>query len=132
MLKIFYSDTDITLEQLATTPEAFVAQRSVFALRVGQSMFVQAGRGSLLLPTKMPGVTAFWRHAEGNQSLTIDPCDYAWVEVTLEGIWMARTATSEQGSLVVDLGEQTEWQLVNLWRCSLRWMPIEQPLPKAC
>ena len=68
-------------------------------------MFVQAGRGSLLLPTKMPGVTAFWRHCRRQyKSLTIDPCDYAWVEVTLEGIWMARTATSEQGSLVVDLG----------------------------
>ena len=64
---------------------------------------------------------------------TIDPCDYAWVEVTLRGHLDGQVPTSEQGSLgPFDLGEQTEWQLVNLWRCSLRWMPVEQPLPKAC
>ena len=132
MLKLFYSDTDITIEQLAITPEAFVAQRSVFALRVGQSVFAQTGRGSLLLPAAMPGVTAFVRTAEGNAALTVEFCDQGWLEVTLQGIWMASTATGEQGILAVTLGDDLEQQLATLWRCSLSWVPVEQPLPKAC
>jgi hypothetical protein len=132
MLKISYSDTNIAIEQLTITPEALVAQRSVFALRVGQSIFVQVGRGSLLLPAEMPGVSAFLRISESSANLTVAPCDCAWLEVTLQGIWIATTATHEQGILAVELGNEREHQLAHLWRRSLSWAPAENPLPKAC
>jgi hypothetical protein len=132
MLKIAYSDTTITLEQLHITAEEMVAQRSTLALRVGQPICVQLGGGSLLLPATMPGIAAFVEAIKGCDQVMVAPCDYGWLEISLPGIWIAATATSEQGILlVVALNVHLEQQLIQLWQQSLAWSVEASSLPKA-
>ena len=132
MLKISYSDTKIALEQLPTTPEAVVARHSIFALRAGQSVYAQAGCGSLLVPTQLPEISAFVDRVTDHPLVDIDLCDRAWLEVTLRGVWIAETPQSEAGILVTDLGEATEGGLVALWQRGLGWTLEPSQIPKAC
>lgn len=118
MLKITYSDSDIRVEQLAITLETVVAQRSVVALRSGQSLLLQPGYGSLTLPTHLPGWGSLHNHAQQGDHVAIAPCDADWLEVTLSGIWLADSPTSEEGILLADLGDSLERQIIALWHLS--------------
>jgi hypothetical protein len=132
MLKISFSDTHIALEQLAATAEAVVAQRSILALRLGQSVYAQTGRGSLLLPDSMPGIATFLETVQGHEDITAATSEEGWLEISLAGIWIAMTATRDHGILLVNLGSTLEQQLIQLWQRSLSWVVEPSPLPKAC
>lgn len=118
MLKITYSDSDIRVEQLAIAIETVVAQRSVVALRSGQSLLLQPGYGSLTLPTHLPGWDPLHNQAQHEDHVAIAPCDADWLEVTLRGIWLSDSPTSEEGILLADLGEALERQIIALWHLS--------------
>jgi hypothetical protein len=132
MLKITYSDAAILLEQVATTVEAVMAQRSLLALRSGQPFTVQPSSGSIVLPAQLPGINGILDAVDQHTHLSIAPCDLGWLEITLRGTWIAESAASEQGILVAELGDDLEGRLVTLWRCSLTWAAAPQALPKAC
>jgi len=132
MLKISFSDTNIALEQLATTAEVILAQRSILALRVGQSIYAQTGRGSLLLPDSIPGIATFLETVRGYEDISTATCEEGWLEISLAGIWIATTATSDHGILLVNLDLTLERQLIQLWQRSLFWVVENRHLPKAC
>ncbi len=118
MLKLTYSDADLSLEYLAFTIEAVVAQRSIVAVRAGQPMVVEPGYGSFALPGDLPGIAAL----RAEPAIDIDPCDRDWVEITLRGTWLADGTSDTEGILVVELGPALEHRLVTLWQQSLRWV----------
>jgi hypothetical protein len=118
MLKLTYSDADLSLEYLAFTLEAMVAQRSIVAVRAGQPMVVQPGYGSFTLPGDLPGIAAL----RAERAIDLSACDRDWVEITLRGTWLADGTGDTEGILVVELGPALEHQLVTLWQQSLRWV----------
>lgn len=118
MLKLTYSDADLSLEYLAFTLEAVVAQRSIVAVRAGQPLVVQPGYGSFTLPVGLPGIAAL----RSERAIDLAPCDRDWVEITLRGTWLADGNRDTEGILVVELGPALEQRLVTLWQQSLRWV----------
>ncbi|MFQ4136873.1 alr0857 family protein [Nodosilinea sp. PGN35] len=115
MLKLTYSDTDLSIEHLDLTVEAMVTQRSLVALRAGLPLVVQPGYGAFALPADLATDL-------GDSGLEITPCDYDWLEVTLRGTWLTDCATSAEGILVVELGCALERQIAVLWQRSLGWV----------
>ena len=140
MLKITYSDSDLRIERLGLTVEAMVAQRSLVALRARQPMVVQPGYGSFSLPADLPGVETLAQASGGGVEVAVADSEpdrtphRHWLEITLGGTWLTDCSTSDEGILVVDLGEPLERQIVALWQQSLAWAAglNSAGLPKAC
>lgn len=132
MLKITYSDSAISIEQLKLTVEAMVAQRTVVALRAGQSLVVQPMGGAFLLPANLPEVDALSQISR--PGVDVGLCDRHWLEITLQGLWIASGLCSDEGIFVTELGESLEEQIVSLWQRSRTWVVSDcsQQRPKSC
>ncbi|WOD40670.1 alr0857 family protein [Nodosilinea sp. E11] len=115
MLKLTYSDADLLIEQLNLSVEAMVAQRSIVALRAGRPLMVQPGAGSFALPAILASPLA-------ESGLEMAPCDYGWLEITLQGTWLSDDSACAEGILVVELGAALERQIAALWQRSLSWV----------
>ena len=126
MLKLIYGDAGLSLEQLAEPLEAWIATRSVLALRTGQGVWVAPGRASIALPDWEP-----WRSqlaialahpaaipSEITDAVTIEPVDEGWVEVSYTGIWVASSPTAETGIMVVTWGDRAEGLLAQWWQAA--------------
>lgn len=120
MLKLTYTDFGLHLERVTNSVEALVAQRVVLAMRTGQKMHVEPSRASFLLPIATPGLAALERllKAEQNLAIAIDRVDDEFVEVCLQGSWIAATADAHEGMFVVELSEQTEFFVYKLWKAT--------------
>ena len=119
MLKITYSDSDVVVEQLAIAVDVMVAQRSIVALRAGQSLVMQPSYGSFTVPTGLPGIDQLTCHSQGCSQVEVALCDADWVEITLRGTWLADHPASDVGILVAELGNALEQQVADLWQHSL-------------
>ena len=120
MLKLTYSDADVSVDYLDCSVEAVVAQRSIVAVRAGRPLTVESGYGSFTLPADLPGMADL--KARGRGAIDIAPCDENWLEVTLAGAWLADCSHSAEGIFVAELGPTLERQLVALWQQSLGWV----------
>jgi len=120
MLKLTYSDADVSVDYLDCSVEAVVAQRSIVAVRSGRPLTVESGHGSFTLPADLPGMADL--KARGRGAIDIAPCDDTWLEVTLTGAWLADCSHSAEGIFVAELGPTLERQLVALWQQSLGWV----------
>ncbi len=120
MLKLTYSDADVSVDYLDCSVEAVVAQRSIVAVRAGRPLTVESGYGSFTLPADLPGMADL--KARGRGAIDIAPCDDTWLEVTLPGAWLADGSHSAEGIFVAELGPTLERQLVALWQQSLAWV----------
>ena len=117
MLKLTYTEHGLYMEQVAAPLEVFVAQRVMLALRAGQPLHVEPGRASFLLAADAPGLTWFERilRQESSASVAVIPVDDEFVEVTVEGSWLAETAAAEEGVFITALTHQTEFLVMKLW-----------------
>ena len=120
MLKLTYSDADVSVDYLDCSVEAVVAQRSIVAVRAGRPLTVESGYGSFTLPADLPGMADL--KARGRGAIDIAPSDDTWLEVTLAGAWLADGSHSTEGIFVAELGPTLERQLVALWQQSLGWV----------
>jgi hypothetical protein len=118
MLKLTYTDVGLYMERIAASLETLVSQRVVLALRAGQSLHVEPGKASFLLPADAPGL----RHLETTlnlrirQDITITPVDNEFVEMSVNGIWIAQTAEAYEGMFVTALCDRTEFFVYKLWQ----------------
>lgn len=118
MLKLTYSDADLSIEYLALPVEDVVTQRTIVALRAGHPLAIQPGYGSFTLPTDLPGITAL--RTRGRGAIAIAPCDHNWLEITLRGTWLTDCTPRGEVILVAELGADLEQRLVILWARSHR------------
>lgn len=132
MLKLIYGDAGLSLEQLAEPLEAWIATRSVLALRTGQGVWVAPGRASIALPDWEPWrsqlVSALARPRQAaapasissgiTDAVTIEPVDEGWVEVSYTGIWVASSPTAETGIMVVAWSDRAEGLLAQWWQAA--------------
>lgn len=117
MLKLTYVETDFYLEPLAQSLEEWVALRVIFALRVGDPIYVEPSTAAFLLPADLPelNLLADWVRQQGTDEIELCTCDAEYVEVTLLGTWLATDAQSANGVFVAALSDSTECLLVKLW-----------------
>jgi hypothetical protein len=110
MLKVHYHSDGVRLERLTTSIESFIRQRTIFALRTGQSIHITKGYGTLLLPTTqgIEKLKTLVCAAETTQ-IRLKLADQETTEVCLDGIWVSETPSTESGILISSLnGPQSD------------------------
>lgn len=118
MLKLTYTDVGLHLERISTPLEPLIAQRVVLALRIGQKLHIEPGKASFLLPADVPGLahleTAL--RLERGQVITVTPVDAEFVEISIQGSWVAESADAEEGMFITAFSDRTEFFLLKLWQ----------------
>lgn len=118
MLKLTYTETGLHMEQVSTPLEVLLTQRVVLALRTEQSLYVEPGKASFLIVATDPQLTYLESLLRQEGNLTIVPVDESYVEISLEGNWVARTAETHEGMFVTSLSIKVEFFLYRLWQVS--------------
>jgi len=118
MLKLTYLDDGFDLTRLTQSLEEWVALRVILALRVGKRICVEPSMASFLLPADLPGLDALEAEARrhGEDMMTLCACDAKYIEVSLQGIWLASDTETEEGIFVTTLYYVVEFLLFKLWQ----------------
>ncbi|MBH8560858.1 hypothetical protein I8748_01460 [Nostoc sp. CENA67] len=118
MLKLTYTEESFYLECLTQPLEDWVAQRVIFALRVGQSLCVEPSTASFLLPVDLPGVDLLKAEVKRDDSEIIDlcACDSECMEVTLRGSWLSDGSEDAMGVFATSMSDRAEFLLQKLWQ----------------
>ncbi len=120
MLKLTYTELGLHLEQVATSLEQVIAQRSILAVRYGHTLHIEPGRASFLLPAPTPGLTCLELalRRETNHPISITTVDEGFVEVSLQGSWIAAAADAHEGMFLTCLSDRAEFLVYKLWQDS--------------
>ncbi|NJP08445.1 MAG: hypothetical protein HC866_02355 [Leptolyngbyaceae cyanobacterium RU_5_1] len=120
MLKLTYTDNGLYMERVAMPLEMLVAQRVVLAIRAGQRLHVEPGQASFLLAADVPGLAQLERmlRLEQNQVVTVTPVDDEFVEVTVQGSWIAEAIAANEGVFVTALSHLAEFLVLKLWEAT--------------
>ncbi|MBW4420701.1 MAG: hypothetical protein KME13_15935 [Myxacorys californica WJT36-NPBG1] len=128
MLKLTYTEFGLHLERVTTSLETLVAQRVVLALRLGCTLHVESSRAAFLISAHAPGLATLERmvrsfgasQSESKESqhstLTLALVDDEFVEVGLQGCWIADSADADEGMFVTALEERVEFFVYELWQ----------------
>lgn len=121
MLKLNYTEVGLYMERTMTAPELLIAQRVVLAMRLGQSLHVEPGRASFLLPADTPELEGLEMALQGecSSSVTLIPVDEEFVEVGLSGSWIAEDRDANEGMFLTAMSARTEFLIYKLWQKSL-------------
>jgi len=120
MLKLTYTDSGLHLERAAAPLEVLIAQRVVLAIRTGQRLYIEPGTASFLLHVNTPGLAQLRRSLQMEHSsiMTITPVDDEFVELTVQGSWLAAAIDAEEGVFVTALSHLTELLVMKLWEAT--------------
>ncbi|HCF26299.1 MAG TPA: hypothetical protein DEV81_03595 [Cyanobacteria bacterium UBA11049] len=118
MLKLTYIETGFYLERLAQSLEEWVTTRVIFALRVGDRICLEPSTASFLLPADLPRLNLLVAEIrrQGTDEIVLCACDAEYVEVGLQGTWIATEAENAEGVFVAALSHATESLLFKLWQ----------------
>jgi hypothetical protein len=132
MLKLNYTEIGLYMERISTSLEMAIAQRIVLSLRLGQSLTIEPGRASFLLPGNLPELeqlTAVLQH-EHDSTVTVMSLGDGFVELSLSGSWIAESKEAHEGMFLAvmgdfsspcgaePLGERVESLIYKLWQMS--------------
>lgn len=117
MLKLTYIEDGLHMERVVAPLDVLIAQRVLLALRTGQRLHIEPGQAAFLLRADTPGLAQLERSLRMEQSLdaVITPVDHAFVEVTVQGSWIAETVNAEEGIFVTALSDIAEFLIMKLW-----------------
>lgn len=119
MLKLIYTDLGLHMEYVGDSLETVVSHHVVLTVRTGQTLHVELGQASFLLPVLTPGLGALETALrQYDQTLEITRVDAEYVEVCLAGTWMAQTAQAHEGMFLAAYDYETELILRRLWQAS--------------
>ena len=118
MLKLNYSESGLHMERVTISLEELVQKRAILALRAGQSLYVEPGRASFLLPADVPGLTQLELALRMEQNISLCPVDAEFVEVSLEGTWIAPCAHAHEGTFVTAVSDRAEFFVYKLWQAT--------------
>jgi len=129
MLKLTYTERSFSLEYLHLPLEEWVAQRVIFALRVGECLCFEPSTASFLLPIDLPGIEILKVEvAQNDDVLSLSICDAEYLEVTLRGSWISDGSVATVGVFVTTLCGVTEVFLQQLWQNSQTDTPVTSDL----
>lgn len=117
MLKLIYTEANLHLEQIATPLEMLVAQRVILALRIGQPLQIEPSRAAFLLSAHTPGLAQLKASLcfEPNPVVTVRPVDADYVEISLQGSWLASGTNAHEGMFITAFTDRTEFLIYKLW-----------------
>lgn len=119
MLKLTYTETALHLEQLNESIEEWIALRVMLTLRAGQSLQIEPGTASFLLPIDLEGLVWLQRLLlRQREGITLSNGDCGYLEVSLRGIWIASQHHEAEGVFVVNLDDAIESLLFQLWQAA--------------
>lgn len=120
MLKLNYTDVGLYMERTMTNPELLIAQRVLLAMRLGQTLHVEPGHASFLLPADIPELEVLETalHREYGSAVTLIPVDEEFVEVGLSGSWIAEDKDAHEGMFLTVMNDRTEFLIHKLWQMS--------------
>lgn len=120
MLKLNYTQDGLYMERVMTSPELAIAQRVVLAMRLGQSLQVEPGHASFLLPADIPELEQLELslRQECRGRVNVVPVDDEFVEVSLSGSWISESKEAHEGMFLTMLSDRTEFFLYKLWQMS--------------
>jgi hypothetical protein len=118
MLKLTYTERSFCLECIPQSLEEWVTQRVIFAMRVGQNLYIEPTTASFLLPVDMPGVEALKVEVkrDDREVIALCICDSEYLEVTLQGSWLTNGAEDGIGVFITTMSDRTEFFLHKLWQ----------------
>ena len=119
MLKLNYTESGLYMERVNVSLEELLTQRLILTLRTGQSIYVEPGKAAFLLPADVPTLTQLESALgmEQSQNISVSPVD-AFVEVSLEGTWIAESAEAHEGTFITALTDRTEFFVYKLWQAT--------------
>lgn len=128
MLKLNYTDVGLFMERTMTNPELLIAQRVLWAMRLGRSLHVEPGRASFLLPVDIPELEGLEMalQREYGSAVSLIAVDEEFVEVGISGSRIAEDKDAHEGmflavmsdSLSETLRERIERFIYKLWQMS--------------
>ena len=118
MLKLNYTESDLHMERIAAPLEVMVAQRVLLALRAGQTLHIQPGHASFLIPADAPGLAQLETLLQLEQRVSLTPVDEQFMEICVEGSWIAATAQAHEGTFIAALGDRVEFFIYKLWQAT--------------
>lgn len=118
MLKLTYTERSFYLECLTLSLEEWITQRVIFALRVGQSLYIEPNTASFLLPVDLPGVERLKAEVkrDDREIMALFVCDAEYIEVRLRGSWLSDGSEEAVGVFVTTMSDRTEYFLHKLWQ----------------
>ena len=122
MLKLNYTDYGLFLEQVAASFDAVAIQRVMLAVNVGETLHLEPGRATFLLPVELPGITQLESMLRTNttDAIALATVDDGFVEVSLKGTWIANSANDESGTFMTALAPESELLIYQLWQVTQR------------
>ncbi|MEB3337777.1 MAG: hypothetical protein VKJ46_09960 [Leptolyngbyaceae bacterium] len=120
MLKLQYTENGLFMERVTVSLAELVAQRVTLALRLGQSLHMEPGRASFLLPNQLEGLTQLELalQIEQHAPITLSPVDGEFVEVSVQGTWLAACAEAEEGIFLTTVNDRAEFFVYKLWQAT--------------
>ena len=122
MLKLTYVESDLLMEQLQGSLEAFIQCRVMLAVRLGQTLQIEPSHAAFLLPADLPELSTVKTliRAEPIETIAIDPVDDDYVEVSLRGTWIAHDTHAHEGIFVCAIAPPIEGLIYRLWQAQLK------------
>lgn len=120
MLKLNYTEVGLYMERVMSPLEMAIAQRVILAMRLGQTLQVEPGHASFLLPACISELEQLERtiQQERNGSVTVGSVGNEFVEVSLLGSWVAESSQAHEGMFLTVLGDRSEYLIYRLWQMS--------------
>ncbi|RMF23845.1 MAG: hypothetical protein D6756_07990 [Cyanobacteria bacterium J083] len=116
MLKLSYTENGFLLEYLSQSLDEWLSDRVLLYLRATSSIFVEPSSASFLLAGESKLIEQLLDfQADQPEILSVAVCDAEYVEVSLEGVWLATTAESEEGIFICEMETTAELCLFQLW-----------------
>lgn len=120
MLKWIYTEAGLHLEQVSSSLESLIAQRVLLAMRTNQTLHVEPGRASFLVPVNTLGLASLEMslQLEARSEIAVEVVDDRFVEISLHGSWIAESADIQEGMLITAFSEGIEFFVYELWQVS--------------
>ena len=116
MLKLIYTELGLHMDYEAASLETVVSQHVILNVRAGQSLHIEWGQASFLLPSQTPGLEALeMALRQYSKTLEVTRVDAEYVEVDLGGTWIAESVDAHEGMFLVAYDYETELILHRLW-----------------
>jgi hypothetical protein len=124
MLKLTYSEFGLHLEQIGESLEQLVVQRSILAVRIGESLCIQPGNASFLVSTAaMTANLDLDRITNLHHPISFCCVDEDFYEVNIAGVWITKNSQAAEGLFAARLGDRAESVVQHLWQSSQQEVP---------
>jgi hypothetical protein len=129
MLKLTYSEFGLRLEQIDESFEQWIAQRSILALRMGNSICLQPGNASFLVSANaMTANVNLDRITNPHSAISFCCVDEDFYEVNIAGVWLFKNSNGTEATFATGLDPQAESFVQQLWKISQKEVPTHSEL----